>query len=165
MSVEDSSGSKRNVGPGVPAAGAPARPPTRASAPQDDDDGPQELSAAQLDELRRMLQDRRAAIVGSIGERQNEERDVSGSRVVGDEMDEATLEGTTSMTGKLLERDVRLLFEIDRALAKLRENAYGVCEGTGEPIGYARLRLQPWARFSVEYQEELERQERTRGGR
>jgi DnaK suppressor protein len=69
------------------------------------------------------------------------------------------------MTGKLLERDVRLLAEIDRALAKIREGAYGLCEGTGEPIGYARLRLQPWARYSVEYQEELEREARTRGGR
>ncbi|EYF02150.1 TraR/DksA family transcriptional regulator [Chondromyces apiculatus] len=166
MSFEENSGPKRNVEPGG-AAAAPAaiRPPTRVSAARDDDDGPQELTAEQLDELRRMLQDRRSAIVGSIGERQNEERDVSTSRVVGDEMDEATLEGTTSMTGKLLERDVRLLSEIDRALAKLRENAYGMCEGTSEPIGYARLRLQPWARYSVEYQEELEREERTRGGR
>ena len=34
----------------------------------------------------------------------------------------------------------------------------------GEPIGFARLRLRPWARYSIAYQEELEREERTRGG-
>ena len=141
------------------------RPPTRMSRPRDDDDGPQDLSAEQLDELRRLLEVRRASIVGAIGERQTEERDVTTSRVVGDEMDEASLEGTTSMTGKLLERDVRSLAEIDRAIAKIRIGTYGLCEGTGEPIGYARLKLQPWARYSVEYQEELEREERTRGGR
>jgi DnaK suppressor protein len=127
-------------------------------------EGPEELTPEQIEELRRALQARRGAIIGSIGERQNEERDVTTSRVVGDEMDEATLEGTTSMTGKLLERDVRLLSELDRALAKIRDGTYGFCEGTGEPIGYARLRLQPWARYSVEYQEELEREARTRGG-
>lgn len=163
----DGSKAKRTTGPGGLAGGAVMmRPPTRPGAAQPgDDEGPQELSPEQIDELRRMLEARRAAIIGSIGERQTEERDVATSRVVGDEMDEASLEGTTSMTGKLLERDVRLLSEIDRALAKIQGGNYGLCEGTGEPIGYARLKLSPWARFSVEYQEELEREERTRGGR
>jgi DnaK suppressor protein len=57
-----------------------------------------------------------------------------------------------------------LLREIDRALAKMNEGEYGLCEGTGEPIGYSRLKLRPWARFSVAYQEELERAQRSRGG-
>lgn len=130
----------------------------------EEDEAP-ELTPEEVDELRQSLEARRAVIVASIGDRQNEERDVSGGREVGDEMDEATLEGTTSMTSKLLERDVRLLAEIDRALAKLREGTYGLCEGTGEPIGYARLRLQPWARYSIGYQEDLEREQRNRGGR
>ena len=85
-------------------------------------------------------------------------------RDVGDEMDEANIEGEAAVTTKLLDRDVHLLVEIDRALAKIRDGTYGICEGTGEPIGYSRLRLRPWARYSVEYQEELERQVRT-GGR
>ncbi len=46
----------------------------------------------------------------------------------------------------------------------MTEGAYGACEGTGEPVGYSRLKLRPWARFSVEYQEELERAQRSRGG-
>ena len=46
----------------------------------------------------------------------------------------------------------------------MSEGTYGLCEGTGEPIGYSRLKLRPWARYSVEYQEELERAERGRGG-
>ncbi|MCC6557882.1 MAG: TraR/DksA family transcriptional regulator [Polyangiaceae bacterium] len=142
---------------------APARPPVARGAL--DTEEPDELTPEQVDELRRLLDGRRAAIVASIGEKQSEERDVSVTREVGDEMDEASFEGTTSMASKLLERDVRLLAEIDRALAKLREGTYGACEGTGEPIGYARLRLQPWARYSVAYQEELEREQRTRGGR
>lgn len=146
--------------------GGPARPPSPIGGPGvlDEDEAP-ELTPEEVEELRKALEGRRATIVASIGDRQSEERDVSGGREVGDEMDEATLEGTTSMTSKLLERDVRLLAEIDRALAKLREGTYGLCEGTGEPIGHARLRLQPWARYSVSYQEELEREQRTRGGR
>jgi DnaK suppressor protein len=67
------------------------------------------------------------------------------------------------MTSKLLERDIGLIREIDRALAKIGEGSYGMCEGTGEPIGYSRLKLRPWARFSVAHQEEIERAERSRG--
>ncbi len=160
----DSTKAKRNVDLRSPTA---VRPPTRPGAvgADDDESEAQELTSEQIAELRGILEERRHTIVGSIGERQSEERDVSTSRVVGDEMDEASFEGTSSMTSKLLERDVRLLQEIDRALAKLAEGNYGLCEGTGEPIGFARLRLQPWARYSVSYQEELEREQRTRGGR
>jgi DnaK suppressor protein len=78
-------------------------------------------------------------------------------------MDEANTEGASALTTKLLERDVQLLREIDHALAKMGEGEFGFCEGTGEPIGYSRLKLRPWARFGVEYQEELERAQRSRG--
>jgi DnaK suppressor protein len=120
------------------------------------------LTDEQIQELRTMLDERRVQLLASIDERRGQERDTG--REVGDEMDEASTEGVSSMTSKLLERDVQLLNEIDRALARMNEGAYGLCEGTGEPIGYSRLRLRPWARFSVGYQEELERAERGRGG-
>src|SRR5690348_7264975 len=118
------------------------------------------LTKEQMDELRKSLEARRAAIVTAIENRQSEERAEAGTRDVGDEMDDATSEGNNSMASKLIERDVRLLSEIDRALAKMEDGTYGLCEGTEEPIGFARLRLQPWARYSIGYQEELEREEK-----
>ena len=148
-----------NQGPG---SKLPPRPPTAARQDIDEREGEDELTAAQLAELKGRLDERRATLVASIEGRQNEERDGTG-REVGDEMDEATLEGALGMSSKLLERDVHILREIDRALVKLREGTYGVCEGTGEPIGYERLRHAPWARYSIAYQEELEREARTRG--
>lgn len=145
---------------GVVPRGLAPKPPTRPSS--DLDDELPDLMAEQRDELRKMLETRRAELVESIGTRKEQERDIG--REVGDEMDEANLEGQTALASRLLERDVQLLAEIDRALAKFRDNSYGYCEGTGEPIGYARLRSRPWARFSVAYQEQLERDARTRGG-
>jgi DnaK suppressor protein len=115
-----------------------------------------------MGELRAILEQRRTELIASIESRRDEDRDAG--REVGDEMDEASTEGATAMTSKLLERDVLLLREIDRALAKMKDGEYGLCEGTGEPIGYSRLKLRPWARFSVEHQEEIERAERSRGG-
>ncbi len=138
-----------------PRPGAPGSPGGR-----HDDEMP-ELTEAELETLRKMLEDRRAELVGSIEVRAEQERDTG--REVGDEMDEATIEGATAMASKLLERDVKLLSEIDRALAKFPNGTYGTCEGTGEPIGFGRLKSRPWARFSVEHQEQLEREARTRG--
>ena len=138
----------------------PAVPPHAHRQP--DEAEPDALTEAQLQELRGILDRRRAELVASIEGRRGEDRDTG--REVGDEMDDANTEGATAMASKLLERDVHLLREIDRALAKMSEGTFGLCEGTGEPIGYSRLKLRPWARYSIEYQEELERAERSRGG-
>jgi DnaK suppressor protein len=140
----------------------PGRPRrSREALPHDHQDADQELTTEQIASLRQLLEARRAALVVSIDEYRHEERDVA--REVGDEMDEASLEGTTALISKLLDRDAHLLNEIDHALGKIDAGTYGICEGTGEPIGFPRLRLQPWARHSVAYQEELEREARTRG--
>lgn len=139
----------------------PTRPPGRGSMRDLDEDTP-DLTDAQREELRGLLETRRAEITASIESRQSQEREVG--REVGDEMDDANIEGITAMTSRLLERDVQLLGEIDRALAKFRTGDYGYCEGTGEPISFGRLRSRPWARFSVAHQEQLEREARSRGG-
>jgi DnaK suppressor protein len=146
---------------GAAASAALPRTPPRPLAAQATEEH-EALTEAQIAELRSILEQRRVELVTSIDSKRDEDRDAG--REVGDEMDEASTEGATAMTSKLLERDVLLLREIDRALAKMKEGEYGLCEGTGEPIGYSRLKLRPWARFSVEHQEEIERAERSRGG-
>lgn len=45
---------------------------------------------------------------------------------------------------------------VDRALLKMREGVYGICEETEEPIGFERLQVVPWARFSIKVQEKRE---------
>ncbi|MEO7332248.1 MAG: TraR/DksA C4-type zinc finger protein [Minicystis sp.] len=143
----------------VEAPRIPKRPVVSAVA-EGDDESP-ELTDEQREELKQKLEELRVQLIASIEERRGEERHITHD--VGDEMDEASLEGTAAMTSKLLERDVQQLGRIDRALHKMREGTYGLCEGTGDPIGFARLRLQPWARYSVEYQESVERHAKSRG--
>lgn len=137
------------------------RPPSRNTGREVDEESP-DLTDAQRDELRGLLETRRSELTASIETRHSQER--GADREVGDEMDDANIEGIAAMTSRLLERDVQLLGEIDRALTKFRTGDYGYCEGTGEPIGYGRLRSRPWARFSVAHQEQLEREARSRGG-
>lgn len=45
---------------------------------------------------------------------------------------------------------------VERALMKMREGVYGIYEETEEPIGFERLQVVPWARFSIKVQEKRE---------
>ncbi|MEM0965921.1 MAG: TraR/DksA C4-type zinc finger protein [Verrucomicrobiota bacterium] len=49
------------------------------------------------------------------------------------------------------------LYEIDEAIRRIREGAYGVCEITGKAISRDRLKAVPFTRYSVEGQIEVER--------
>ena len=48
--------------------------------------------------------------------------------------------------------------EIDEALERIKAGTFGVCEGTGKTIPKARLEVFPWARYTVEHQEMIERE-------
>jgi DnaK suppressor protein len=74
----------------------------------------------------------------------------------GDAADRAEVTFEQSLAAELVDGDRRRLQEIDDALARLERGSYGVCQGTGEPIGFDRLSVEPWARYTSAYQEELE---------
>jgi DnaK suppressor protein len=50
--------------------------------------------------------------------------------------------------------DKALLVEIERALAKMQTGGYGLSEASGEPIGLRRLQAVPWARYTIDEEEE-----------
>lgn len=60
----------------------------------------------------------------------------------------------------LLSQEQDSLFEIDQALKRLETGGYGMCEMSGKPIPHARLEALPFARFTVECQTELEKNNR-----
>jgi len=60
----------------------------------------------------------------------------------------------------LLSQEQDALFEIDEALKRLSRGAYGVCEMSGKNIPKARLEARPFARFTVECQNEIEKKNR-----
>ena len=53
------------------------------------------------------------------------------------------------------EQDV--LFEIDEAIRRIENGAYGICEMTDQPINIDRLEALPYVRYSVQAQTELEK--------
>src|SRR5438128_6228270 len=60
----------------------------------------------------------------------------------------------------LLSQEQDALYEIDQALKRIDLGTYGKCEMSGKPIPRARLEAIPFARFTVECQSQLEKQNR-----
>jgi DnaK suppressor protein len=58
----------------------------------------------------------------------------------------------------LLSQEQDALYEIDQALKRIELGTYGVCEMSGKSIPKARLEAIPFARFTVECQSQLEKQ-------
>ena len=62
----------------------------------------------------------------------------------------------------LLSQEQDALYEIEEALKRLENGTYSVCEMSGKSIPQARLEAIPFARFTVECQQQLEKENRGR---
>ena len=77
-----------------------------------------------------------------------------------DIVDQASSQTEKTVEMRTLNRQRKLLAKIDQALKKIKNNTYGYCEETGEPIGVKRLIARPIAILSIEAQEKHERNEK-----
>jgi RNA polymerase-binding protein DksA len=119
------------------------------------------ISAKDLDKFRLALLDKRRELVGDMSSMEKEAlrgEDTNLSHLA-DDADVGTDNYEQEFTLNLMQQEQELLNEIDRALQKIdaADGSYGICEGTGNPIGKERLDAQPWARFSIEHARDLER--------
>ena len=61
---------------------------------------------------------------------------------------------------RTLNRQIKLLSKIEKAIKKINDNTYGYCEETGAAIGLKRLIARPIATLSIEAQEKHEKNEK-----
>lgn len=120
-----------------------------------------ELTAAQRNELVDALTAKRDELRAAL--RMRRQGAGAAEERAGDEADQASEDAEVALETRLMDRDAKLLREVERALEKVTSGTYGLCEGTDEPIGYARLKIRPWTRYSVTYKEELEREAKRQG--
>ena len=78
----------------------------------------------------------------------------------GDLVDIADVVINNELMNRLSDMDFEKIKLIDRALEKIEDGSYGVCEGTGKPIPEARLNAIPWTPYTVEYAEQVEKQKK-----
>jgi len=61
---------------------------------------------------------------------------------------------------KTLNRQIKLLSKIDKAIKRIQDDTFGYCDESGEPIGLKRLIARPIATLSIEAQETHEKNEK-----
>ena len=77
-----------------------------------------------------------------------------------DIIDQASSQTEKTVEMRTLNRQRKLLAKIDQAIKKIKNDTYGYCDETSEPIGIKRLIARPIATLSIEAQEKHERNEK-----
>ena len=84
------------------------------------------------------------------------DREISSPDIV----DQASSQTEKAVEMRTLNRQIKLLSKIDKAIKRIADDTYGYCEETGEPIGIKRLIARPIATLSIEAQEKHEKNEK-----
>ena len=77
-----------------------------------------------------------------------------------DIVDQASSYTDKNVEMKAINRQIKLISEIDKALRRIREDTYGYCLDTAEPIGLKRLMARPVAKYTIAAQEKHEKEEK-----
>ena len=84
------------------------------------------------------------------------DREISSADII----DQASSHTEKSVEMRTLNRQIKLLSKINKAIKKIDSDTYGYCEETGEPIGLKRLIARPIATLSIDAQEKHEKNEK-----
>jgi len=77
-----------------------------------------------------------------------------------DIVDQASSYTEKNVEMRAINRQIKLITKIDRAVKKIQDGTYGYCEETGDPIGIKRLIARPIATLCIAAQEKHEKEEK-----
>tara|TARA_Y100000768_G_C23791268_1_gene592699 strand:+ start:57 stop:506 length:450 start_codon:yes stop_codon:yes gene_type:complete len=77
-----------------------------------------------------------------------------------DIVDQASSYTEKNVELRAINRQIKLISKIDSALKRIKDETYGFCEETGEPIGLKRLMARPVATLCIAAQEKHEKEEK-----
>ena len=77
-----------------------------------------------------------------------------------DIVDQARSHTDKNVEMKAINRQIKLISEIDKALLRIKDETYGYCLDTAEPIGLKRLMARPVAKYTIAAQEKHEKNEK-----
>jgi DnaK suppressor protein len=122
-----------------------------------------ELDKEFVEKQRERLEELRAELAGVVRGLEDDQRSQS------EDEGDFTEHDAGDMSQSLYDREVEATLEqnienrlqyVDRALQKIEEGTYGICDDTGEPIPRGRLEAMPEAIYTVEAQQRRERERR-----
>lgn len=111
------------------------------------------MSAKEMNHFRRVLEGKRNELVSNTGDR--EEIRIEHAA---EEFDRLQQQLNREVAIRNLDRESKLLKQVQSALARLDDESFGVCLRCEEEIPEKRLRAVPWAAYCVPCQEIVDRQ-------
>lgn len=120
------------------------------------------MSKPQLERFRKLLEEKRDDIIKKAKETLEEDMTLD-TNDLPDEMDLASSEYLQSFTFRLRGREKLFLDKITKALERIDDNSFGVCEECGDEISVKRLEARPETTLCIRCKEDQERAEKDFG--
>jgi DnaK suppressor protein len=117
------------------------------------------MNKVQLKKFKTLLTEKRDEIVKKAKQTLEEDMTLDANDLP-DEMDLASSEYLQSFTFRLRGREKVFLDKIEKALRKIEDGSFGVCEECGEEISIKRLEARPETTLCIRCKEDQERHEK-----
>src|SRR5204862_774769 len=117
------------------------------------------LKKSDLKRFKQILEEKREALVKAARESLQEDMTLD-TNDLPDEMDLASSEYLQSFTFRLRGRERVFLDKIEKALRKIEDGSFGICEECGEEISIKRLEARPETTLCIRCKEDQERMEK-----
>jgi DnaK suppressor protein len=120
------------------------------------------MTKQQLKKFRELLESKRAEIIKKAQQTLDEDMQLDANDLP-DEMDLASSEYLQSFTFRLRGREKVFLSKIQKALEKIDDGSFGVCDDCGDKISIKRLEARPETTLCIRCKEDQERVEKDFG--
>jgi DnaK suppressor protein len=116
------------------------------------------LQQVEIERVKKKLEHLKNQITRSIQEAKEGVKEFDESKGYSQhQADEGTDDFDKTISLEVSNKELNILKQIDRALEKIQEGTYGICDLSGKEISKARLEAIPYATMTVDAQEKLEK--------
>jgi len=115
----------------------------------------------QLEHFKKILEDKLRELLKEAEQTLEEMTDINGHYP--DITDRASVESDRSFELRIRDRERKLIKKIKKALERIENGTYGLCEECGEEIGIKRLEARPVATLCIKCKFRQEKEEKLRG--
>lgn len=116
------------------------------------------LKKAEIEKFKKRLEEMRAQMTHLLRESSEDVKSVEEAKGYSQhQADEGTDDFNRTISLEVSSKELDILRQIERALEKIADGTYGICDITGEEIPLPRLEAIPYATMTVKAQEKFEK--------
>ena len=114
------------------------------------------MDKKKLNYFKERLLEERAKLLGVVGRNEDHGREAD-TEATQDPADKASNSYTKELLFSQSTNDRQILTLIDEALERIADGTYGICVISEKEIPLKRLEAVPWAKYTIEIQEQIEK--------